>query len=278
MKQLAVFGNPVHHSKSPIIHKLFAQQLNIKQNYQKIYVPLNNFNDIIFHFFKNGGYGANITVPFKQHAYHICDILTKRAQKCGVVNTLKMISSKILGDNTDGIGLYTDLINQRFLHPNSNILILGAGGAVKGILELLLQNNHFITIVNRNYLNACNLVKNFHNRKQLSCIKQEDLPNIYLNNKKYDLIINATSTSMKNKLFHLPKNIIHSDIFCYDLFYSTKLTTFLQWCNINGAKNISDGIGMLIEQAAHSFYLWHGVMPLTTDIIKTFKQIYINNG
>ncbi|QJC29101.1 shikimate dehydrogenase [Enterobacteriaceae endosymbiont of Plateumaris rustica] len=276
MKIFAIFGNPIKHSKSPIIHKLFANQLNIIQQYKKIYVPIDKFNNIINNFFKNGGYGANITIPFKKKAYNICDFLTDRGIKSGVVNTLKIIkNNKILGDNTDGIGLLKDLQKIKFIHKNSNILLLGAGGAAKGIIYSIINFGCKITIVNRTYKNSYNLLKFFNNKKNISIIKIEDIDNI-INNKKinYDLIINATSSSIKGEVPKISSKIIHSNIFCYDLFYSINITPFLEWCLYHGAKKISDGIGMLIEQAAYSFFLWHGVMPNTELILKQFKKKY----
>ncbi|QJC28660.1 shikimate dehydrogenase [Enterobacteriaceae endosymbiont of Plateumaris consimilis] len=277
MKMFAIFGNPIKHSKSPTIHKLFAEQLNILQQYKKIYVPINKFNNIINYFFKHGGYGANITIPFKKNAYDICDFLTERGIKSGVVNTLKIIkNNKILGDNTDGIGLLKDLQKINFIHKNSNILLLGAGGAAQGIIYPLINFGCKITITNRTYKNSCNLLNHFNNKKHIEVIKIEDTYNItHIKNINYDLIINATSSSIKNKIPNISSNIIHNNIFCYDLFYSSNITSFLKWCLYHGAKQVSDGMGMLIEQAAYSFFLWYGIMPNTTLILKKFKKKYL---
>ncbi|QJC29549.1 shikimate dehydrogenase [Enterobacteriaceae endosymbiont of Plateumaris pusilla] len=270
MKIFAVFGNPIKHSKSPIIHKLFAEQLNIIQQYEKIYVPINKFNNVINHFFKHGGLGANITVPFKKNAYNICDFLTQRGINSGVVNTLKITkNNQILGDNTDGIGLLKDLKRINFIYKNSNILLIGAGGAAQGIIYPLINFGCKITIINRTYENSCNLLKYFNYKKNINILKIEDINNKKIN---YDLIINATSSSIKGVIPNISSSIIHSNIFCYDLFYSSKITPFLDWCLYHGAKKISDGIGMLIEQAAYSFFLWHGVMPNTRLILKKLKN------
>ncbi|QJC29988.1 shikimate dehydrogenase [Enterobacteriaceae endosymbiont of Plateumaris sericea] len=269
MKIFAIFGNPIKHSKSPIIHKLFANQLNIVQQYEKIYVPINNFNNVINHFFKNGGLGANITVPFKKMAYNICDLLTQRGINSGVVNTLKITKkNQILGDNTDGIGLLKDLKRINFIYKNSNILLIGAGGAAQGIIYPLINFGCTIMITNRTYKKSCHLLKYFNNKKNINIIKIEDINNKKIN---YDLIINATSSSIKGVIPNISSSIIHSNVFCYDLFYSNKITPFLDWCLYHGAKKISDGLGMLIEQAAYSFFLWHGIMPNTTLILKKFK-------
>ncbi|QJC37354.1 shikimate dehydrogenase [Enterobacteriaceae endosymbiont of Donacia thalassina] len=272
MKTFAVLGNPIKHSKSPIIHKLFSEQTKISQKYIKIYVPINNFYKKFFHFIKNGGIGANITIPFKKKAYKLCDFLTRRAQYSGVVNTIKILESKkILGDNTDGIGLLKDLQNLKFINNTSNILLLGAGGAAQGIIYPLIKFGCNVTIVNRTYQNAKNIINHFNNIKNLNCLKLEDL--FIINNKiKYNLIINATSSSIQGNIPNIPSTIINPDIFCYDLFYNFNKTPFLKWCIIHGAKKISDGIGMLIEQAAYSFYLWHGIIPNTKIIIKKYKK------
>ncbi|QJC37767.1 shikimate dehydrogenase [Enterobacteriaceae endosymbiont of Donacia bicoloricornis] len=272
MNIFAVLGNPVKHSKSPIIHQLFAKQTGILHNYKKICIPLNNFYKSFFHFFKNGGIGANITVPFKKKAYKLCDFVTKRAKYSGVVNTIKIINSKkILGDNTDGIGLLKDLQNLKFINSKSNILLIGAGGAAQGIIYPLINFGCNITIINRTYQNTKKIVKFFKNIKNINYLKLEDLF-IFYNKFRYNLIINATSSSIKGNIPNIPSNIIGPDVFCYDLFYNSNNTPFLKWCIINGAKKVSDGIGMLIEQAAHSFYLWHGIMPNTKLIIKKYKK------
>ncbi|QJC38165.1 shikimate dehydrogenase [Enterobacteriaceae endosymbiont of Donacia marginata] len=272
MKIFAVFGNPIKHSKSPIIHQLFAKQTGVLQNYKKICVPINGFYKIFFSFFKNGGIGANITIPFKKKAYKLCDILTERAKYSGVINTVKIINSKtILGDNTDGIGLLKDLQNLKFINPKSNILLIGAGGAAQGIIYPLIKFGCNITIINRTYENTKKIIKFFKNVKKINSFKLEDLF-LFHNKFKYHLIINATSSSMKGNIPNIPSSIINPDIFCYDLFYNFNKTPFLKWCLIHGAKKISDGIGMLIEQAAYSFYLWHGIMPNTKIIIKKYKK------
>ncbi|QJC34914.1 shikimate dehydrogenase [Enterobacteriaceae endosymbiont of Donacia piscatrix] len=273
MKLFAVFGNPIKHSKSPVIHKLFAKQTGILQNYIKINVPINNFSQSIINFFQNGGLGANITVPFKKEAYKICDILTNRAKYSRTVNTIKITNSKkILGDNTDGIGLLKDLKNLNFITSKSNILLLGAGGAAQGIVYSLIKFGCNITIVNRTYQHAKNIVQYFKNIKKINCLKIEHLLNHLFNQINYDIIINATSSSMKGDIPNIPLSIIKPNVFCYDLFYENGNTPFLKWCVSHGVKNISDGIGMLIEQAAYAFYLWHGIMPDTKKIIIQYKK------
>ncbi|QJC32105.1 shikimate dehydrogenase [Enterobacteriaceae endosymbiont of Donacia versicolorea] len=275
MKRFAVFGNPIKHSKSPIIHKLFAKQTGILQKYTKICVPIDNFHEKLLNFFKNGGNGANITIPFKKKAYKLCNTFTERAKYSGVVNTIKIMKSQeILGDNTDGIGLLQDLKNLKFIHPKSKILLIGAGGAAQGIIYSLIKFGCNITIINRTYQNAKNIIKYFHNIKNLNCIELQHFSKNLHNQLQYNLIINATSSSLKGNIPNISPLIIKSNIFYYDLFYDISLTPFLKWCRFHGAKKISDGIGMLIEQAAYSFYLWHGIMPNTKIIIQKFKKIY----
>ncbi|QJC33723.1 shikimate dehydrogenase [Enterobacteriaceae endosymbiont of Donacia provostii] len=274
MKLFALFGNPIEHSKSHIIHKLFAKQIGIEQKYIKIKVSTNSFSTSIINFFKNGGLGANITVPFKREAYQICDLLTNRAKFSGVVNTMKILNDhKILGDNTDGIGLLQDLQNLKYITSKSNILLLGAGGAAQGIIYPLIKFGCKITIVNRTYQNAKNIIQHFKKNKNINCLKIENLSKYPYNKTYYDIIINATSSSMKGDIINIPISVINSNIFCYDLFYNNNNTPFLKWCISQGVKNISDGIGMLIEQAAYSFYLWHDIMPDTKKVLMNIKKI-----
>ncbi|QJC30440.1 shikimate dehydrogenase [Enterobacteriaceae endosymbiont of Neohaemonia nigricornis] len=271
MRKFAVLGNPIAHSKSPLIHKLFSEQIGVKQEYIKIYVPLNYFNKKLLDFFKDGGYGANITIPFKEEAYKICNMLTVRAKNSGVVNTTKVVNKKILGDNTDGIGFFNDL-KKKFTFYHKNILILGAGGAAKGIISFLKDLNCNITIVNRTFINAQNIILFFKNIPQLHCISLQDFQKTNIIYHKYDLIINATSSSMNHTILELPNNIIHPKIFCYDIFYSKKLTPFLKWCYNNGTNNLFNGIGMLVEQAAYSFKLWYGIKPNTNNVIQYLQN------
>ncbi|QIQ42053.1 MAG: shikimate dehydrogenase [Buchnera aphidicola (Microlophium carnosum)] len=264
----AVFGNPINHSKSPKIHSLFAKQTGILHIYKSIHVPLDGFRTVLCNFFEQDGQGANITAPFKQEAYFFCDKLTERAKIAQSVNTFKNINGKyILGDNTDGIGLLSDLIRLNFIKKKYSILIIGAGGAAKGIISPLLSFGCSIFILNRTYLNAAKLVLQFNK-----------YGNIYVFNKKllkikhFDLIINATSKSVIKKDDFFPISIVSSKTCFYDMNYQVGNTIFIDWCLEIGANFYSDGIGMLVFQAAHSFSLWHHVLPEIDYIIDILKK------
>ncbi|PPI87890.1 shikimate dehydrogenase [Candidatus Pantoea edessiphila] len=269
MFKFAVFGNPIHHSKSPLIHNEFAKQTGIKHTYGCICAPTDGFLQSISNFFAKGGLGANVTLPFKQQAYQFADELSERAHLAGAVNTLKkQINNKILGDNTDGIGLLSDLQRLRMLKAKDKILIIGAGGAARGIIAPLLLLGSTLTITNRTETRAIELAKHFkyHGKINVCSIYE-------LDSKKFDLIINATSSGSSGQIPKLPIALIHKQIYCYDMFYQKELTPFLYWCSQNGCSCLSDGLGMLIYQAAHAFQLWHGIMPNTAKLFKILKQI-----
>ncbi|AZP36193.1 Shikimate dehydrogenase [Candidatus Annandia adelgestsuga] len=271
IKKIALFGNPVYHSKSPIIHKIFSYITNIPYSYNKINVSNKNFNIIAKNFFDFGGYGANITLPFKKKAFYLCDLLTERAKLSKSVNVITKINNKyLLGDNTDGIGFINDLKRLYIIYKKKKILIIGAGGAARGIIPPLLLYNNNIIITNRTLEKAKKISKEFNNLGNIKYISNKKLFN-----KKFDIIINATSCSIKNKLPNLFNNIINSNTFCYDMVYSKKNTYFLKWC-LRKSKYINDGLGMLISQAAYSFLLWHNKMPSIKLSIEIFKKINYN--
>ncbi|WAI18371.1 MAG: shikimate dehydrogenase [Buchnera aphidicola (Acyrthosiphon caraganae)] len=264
----AVFGNPINHSKSPIIHSLFAKQTGILHIYKSVNVPLDKFNVFLQDFFKQDGQGANITAPFKQEAYFFCDKLTKRAKIAQSVNTLKKIDNKyILGDNTDGIGLLSDLTRLNFIKKNYSILIIGAGGAVKGVLLPLLSFGCSIFILNRTVSNAEKLVLQFYKYGNID-VFDENSSKI----KSFDLIINATSKFIERKNNFIPVSLISSKTCFYDMNYQKDKKMFMNWCLKMGNNLFSDGIGMLAFQAAHSFFLWHNILPKTDYIIDILKK------
>lgn len=266
----AVFGNPVKHSKSPQIHSLFAEQKGITLNYQAIEVPIESFNKYVNLFAEQKGKGLNITVPFKEEAFSLSDSLTQRAKLAGSVNTIWFDDKKnIHGDTTDGQGLINDLKNNHQLNLNKeNILILGAGGSVKAILEpLLAQNPEKIIIANRTLARAEELVDKFSDLGNLDSSSFSDLEN-----KSFDLVINGTSLSLKGELPPLPDTLFKNNACSYDLMYSDMPTVFMQWSEKNGASKVFDGLGMLVEQAAEAFNIWHGVMPDTMPVIKRLRK------
>lgn len=255
----AVIGKPVDHSMSPQIHNYFAAQFDFKSyNYKKILSSHENLEKTVKDFFKDGGSGLNITVPFKVDAYNLCDTLDESASQCGSVNTLKSECGIIKGYNTDGQGFLDDLIKKNVCINNSSILILGAGGSAMSIVNSLLRKSieSKISILNRTMSKANKLVDYFNNNKL----------DIHKTSSVYDLIINTTPISMSGEKITFPNNFIKSSTTCYDLFYSKQQTTFQKWSHKNGIKICHDGLGMLIEQAKHSFAIWNNKMPDVTNL------------
>ncbi|CAL4323656.1 shikimate dehydrogenase [Buchnera aphidicola] len=276
-KYYVLFGNPVQHSKSPTIHDLFAEQTNCLMRYNTQYVEKDKFFTAFLYFLKSHYSGANITVPFKHDAYLLSHVLTKRALISGSVNTIKKISSgKILGDNTDGIGLLYDLKRLNAINYSDRVLLIGSGGAARGIIPNLLSLNCSIDVVNRTFCNAKKIVYFFKNLGSIRAINVSLLKEL-----NYDLVINATSVGIKNNSNFFISNLVFypKNTFFYDLYYSNELTPFLRWCKINKAIYFSDGIGMLVSQAAYSFYLWNGIFPNVKNVISFLnhqkKYVYL---
>ncbi len=262
--QYAVFGHPIKHSQSPRIHQLFAQQTAQQLTYIAKDVPSESFNDSITTFLVQGGKGLNCTVPLKELAWRRADKLTERAHFSKAVNTLVLQSDgTLLGDNTDGVGLVTDLIrNHGITLFASRILILGAGGASRGIIGPIQgQSPESIVVANRTISKARQLAKEFASSGLiLGCGFDE------LNGQQFDLILNATSASLTHDLPPLPENLLSKNGCCYDLAYANEATTFVQWGQQHAAKSL-DGLGMLVEQAAEAFYIWRSVRPVTRPVI-----------
>ncbi|MGY6278157.1 shikimate dehydrogenase [Methylomonas sp. MgM2] len=261
----AVFGHPIQHSKSPRIHSLFAEQTSQKLQYHAQDVPAEGFCISADAFFRSGGKGLNCTVPLKQLAWQYADILSERANLSKAVNTLVLQEDgRVFGDNTDGIGLVTDLtVNHGIELSNRRILILGAGGATRGILTPMLE--HYpkqVTIANRTLVKAETIVKEFGQKGDLSSSDYSDL-----DRQQFDLIINATSASLTDQLPPLPENLLSENGCCYDLAYGNQPTAFVRWGIAQHAKISIDGLGMLVEQAAEAFYLWRGIRPETVAVI-----------
>lgn len=268
MSNFVVVGNPIKHSMSPVIHKIFAEQTGIKCTYSAYKVCKNTFFSFLSSFFLSNGLGMNVTLPFKHDAFLFSDVLTKRAQLSQSVNTLKKLSNGIiLGDNTDGEGLLYDLKRLNYVQPQDNILLLGSGGAAYSIVGVLLSLNCSIFVYNRTVSKAYDLVSRFSEYGDIQVIKWDLLETI-----SFNLIINATSAGLLGDILELPNKLINSKVFCYDLFYDSSLTPFLVWCKQQGANYVHDGIGMLVSQAAESFFLWHGVYPsIESTIMKLDK-------
>jgi shikimate dehydrogenase len=267
----AVVGNPIAHSLSPQIHRLFAEQTQQSMSYEAIELPLYEFAEQIRELQQQGFKGLNVTLPFKQQAWEICQQKSPRAELAGAVNTLLFKQSgEISGDNTDGAGLTRDLIgNHQITLQHCKILILGAGGAVRGVLAPLLEPGpESITIANRTLAKAEKLALDFSNLGQISTTSYDDL-----GNDKFDLIINATAAGLNNQIPPVPEQVLSSNSICYDMMY--KLggpTAFVEWGRSQGAARAIDGLGMLVEQAAESFYIWRGVRVNTTETIIKLRQ------
>ena len=261
----AVLGNPVKHSKSPQIHSAFAQQTGQDISYEKLEVPLDQFAGFIADLHRRGYLGLNITLPFKEQAFEAAESLSDYARYAGAVNTLVRTESGWRGHNTDGIGLVADLIRNLGLRlREKKILVLGAGGAVKGILAPLLEEKpSLIHVANRTAEKAIALAEQFHS---LGSIIGTGLDGPF--EAPYDLIINGTSASVSGELPAIPDGLLHRGSTAYDMFYADQPTAFLQWAKDQGATITADGIGMLIEQAAESYYLWRNIRPDTKKLGK----------
>lgn len=268
MSSYVVFGNPIQHSKSPRIHRLFAEQTAIPHPYDRFCAPLDGFKQTVDDFFAQGGCGANVTLPFKQQAYELCAELTERAALAGAVNTLKKLDDgRVLGDNTDGIGLLSDLQRLNLIKEHDRILLIGAGGAARGAILPLLNANCRITIANRTHAKAEELVDLFQHHGAICALAADELKEMH-----FDLIINATSSGVAGSVPELPSGLVNSQVRCYDMFYQVGDTPFLQWARDQGATELADGLGMLVGQAAHAFMLWHGVMPDIAPVITQLKH------
>lgn len=259
----AVLGNPVAHSKSPQIHRLFAQQTGQDLEYEKLEIPLDQFALKLQQLHRQGYLGMNVTLPFKEQACENAESLSDAARFAEAVNTLIRTDTGWHGDNTDGIGLVTDLRQNLGLSlRGKKILILGAGGAVRGILAPLLElQPSILQIANRTAEKATTLARKFNDQGKIIATG--------LNGpfeSPFDLIINATSASVEGELPVLPDGLIHPETTAYDLFYANEPTGFMHWAKSQGAARTADGIGMLIEQAAESFYLWRKTRPDTSKV------------
>lgn len=266
----AVFGNPIAHSLSPTIHTAFAKQLKQTLVYQAHCVELGEFAAQARAFFDQGGQGLNVTVPFKHDAHAFADVLSGRAQRAGAVNTLAMQSDgTILGDNTDGVGLLQDIRhNLGWIIADKRILVVGAGGAVRGVLEPLLTNRpNRLVIANRTLPKAQQLADEFADLGNIRAAAFEQLQG-----QSFALIINGTSASLTGELPPLPADIIDTAGGCYDMMYSANPTAFMRWASDHGAAMVADGLGMLVEQAAVSFALWRGIKPNTQPIITRIRD------
>jgi shikimate dehydrogenase len=268
----AVVGNPVAHSKSPLIHAAFAQQTGQDVEYGRVLAPLDAFHDAVLQFRSAGGRGMNVTLPFKLEAFALAGVRTPRALAAQAVNTLKFEPDAIVGDNTDGVGLLRDIeVNLACPLHGRRILLMGAGGAAQGVLAPLLEARPAqITIVNRSPDKAYRLAQRMDGRTgdaRVSAAGYDALPGL-----EFDVIVNATSASLQDAVPELPAGIFAHGALAYDMMYGRALTPFLQRAQAQGVWRLADGLGMLVEQAAESFFVWRGVRPDTGPVIEQLRQ------
>ena len=266
-----VMGYPVSHSRSPVIHRLFALQTGQSIQYELLQVTPDKLQVAVRQFQRTGGKGLNITVPHKAEITKICDQLSERASTAGAANTLSFRDGEIHGENTDGIGLLRDLdINLGVTLEGANILILGAGGATRGIVGPLLEMQPTsLCIANRTLDKAQILADHFSRSGPVSACRFNVVPV----SETYDLIINATSAGVKGAAPPYPAEAISNKTLCYDLSYGLKPTPFSVWAREQGAQRAVMGWGMLVEQAAESFNIWRGVRPETAPVLKQMKIV-----
>ncbi|HKJ77646.1 MAG TPA: shikimate dehydrogenase [Gammaproteobacteria bacterium] len=268
MDHYAVMGNPIAHSKSPRIHSLFAEQTGQELDYRAILVEKDEFPQAVRHFRDEGGKGLNVTVPFKQQAWELAETRSPEAERAGAVNTLAFREDgAIYGHNTDGIGLLRDLTDNLGLDlAHRRVLVLGAGGAVRGVLQPLLEAKpERLTIANRTVARASELADAFADLGPIEACGFDAL-----GGKAFDLVINGTAASLEGEVPPIPESAMVPDTVCYDMMYGTEPTAFMRWAERHGGHG-RDGLGMLVEQAAESFLLWRGVRPDTADVIRSLR-------
>jgi shikimate dehydrogenase len=268
MDRYAVIGHPVAHSKSPEIHTRFAAQTGQSLHYERLLAPLDGFAATLHAFMREGGKGVNVTVPFKLEAHALAAVLTQRAHAAGAVNTLKFDGGTIFGDNTDGVGLVADIVyGSGIALTGKRVLLLGAGGAARGtILSLLQEEPAQLVIVNRTPAKAEALEQRFAAHGRVLACKWTELRG------RFDIVINATSASLAAELPPIPAEVYDGDTFAYDMMYGKLPTVFMQFAKQRGA-TVRDGLGMLIEQAAEAFQIWRGVRPNTASVLAEMRAM-----
>jgi shikimate dehydrogenase len=261
-----VVGNPIGHSRSPEIHERFALQTRQRISYERIEAPLDGFEDRALALRDAGYRGLNVTVPFKLDAAKLSDDLMPRARVAGAVNTLKFDGDTIIGDNTDGVGFVRDVTERlKFELRDCSVLVLGAGGAVRGLIGSLLDASpRWIAVANRTHQRAEELAEEFG----VEAIQIDEIPAEH-----FDLIVNGTTTGLKHDAPPIDPETFNDCTLAYDLVYAADATPFMELARSGGARLVSDGLGMLIEQAAESFLLWRGVRPDTGAVYRELREI-----
>jgi shikimate dehydrogenase len=270
----AVIGNPVKHSRSPSIHQLFAQQTGISLVYDRIEAPVDQFESTVRDFFMQGGAGLNVTVPFKQQAWALASAhLSARARMAQAVNTLWISNDALHGCNTDGVGLVSDLERLGVAFKQARILMIGAGGAARGVLGPILDTDcQHLRIVNRTATRAMELVHAYHQsypdtQQQISA---GGLAEAAFQG-GWDIVINASSSSLGDTAPAVPAGLYAPGALAYDMMYGARPTPFMLQATADGAERTSDGLGMLVGQAAESFYIWHGIKPDIKPVLQAIR-------
>jgi shikimate dehydrogenase len=270
----AVIGHPVAHSQSPRIHAMFADQTGQDLVYEARLAPLKGFTDSVKAFVAEGGRGVNVTLPFKLQAYEIADAVSERARHARAANTLKFDSGQIYADNTDGVGLVRDIrTNLGIELEGKRVLLMGAGGAARGVLLPLLEAHPAILVIaNRTVEKAMQLA---HSNQHQPLAAQTVLSGVGfadLSGQQFDVVINATSSSLSDDLPPLPDELFLPGALAYDMMYGKGLTSFLAYAQAHKAEKLADGLGMLVEQAAESFRIWRGIRPETRPVMLALRK------
>ncbi|MCC4265191.1 shikimate dehydrogenase [Oceanimonas baumannii] len=267
MDRYVVIGNPIAHSQSPFIHQAFAEQTGQILSYERLLLPLDNFAGGLADFVQQGGLGCNVTVPFKTDALAVADVLSERAMLAEAVNTLKVQEDgRLFADNTDGAGLVMDLKRLGVPLAGQRILLLGAGGAARGVMgPLLAEQPAALVVTNRTHARAEVLATRFAG---LGPVSHQPLEGLH---GAFDLIINSTSASLQGERLSLPASLCHSNTRVYDMMYGKEDTPFMCWAAEQGVIHRYDGLGMLVGQAAESFYLWRGVRPEMEPVMQALR-------
>jgi shikimate dehydrogenase len=259
-------GHPVEHSRSPFIHTLFARQTGQHITYELIDVSPAGLETAVRGFGAAGGRGLNVTVPHKEAAFALVGEVTHAARVAGAINTITIDGNRLRGDNTDGVGFIRDVtVNQGLDLAGRSVILFGAGGAARGIVgPLLAEKPAKLVIANRSRQRAVELAAHFGNSPEIEIVEFDELGS----QPAFDLLVNASSAGLKGEATPFPGTLVNAESFCYDMVYSRNDTPFVAWAHQHGAGHAVQGWGMLVEQAAQSFYIWRGVMPATAPILK----------
>ena len=270
----AVIGNPVAHSLSPKIHAMFAAQTAQDISYEKRLAPLDGFVETVNALISEGGLGANVTLPFKLDAYDMADVMSERVRHARAANTLRFSDNRIFADNTDGVGLVRDVSsNLGFELEGKRVLLMGAGGAARGVLLPLLEARPTILVIaNRTVEKALQLAQSNQHQPAALHTVISGRGFAELSGQRFDLVINATSSSLSDELPPLPDDLFAPGALAYDMMYGKGLTSFLAFAEASNVERLADGLGMLVEQAAESFLIWRGVRPDTLPVMRALRQ------